>query len=155
ETVTKQGESTRHCADLVRTRRRDWHRQVAGAQAVNGTDQAMKGHCDRSQNSKRQQDTQGEDQKVGYQRAPCCGGDVIDDLVPLGGKLRSQFADKGIQQLVDFDTVVASQREQRIADDTLVVGIFVDGVVRRFIEFVALGSNDGDELGLAHCELVK
>ena len=51
--------------------------------------------------------------------------------------------------------MVASEREQRIADDTLVVGIFVDGVVRRLFEFVALGSNDGDELGLAYCELVK
>ena len=63
-------------------------------------------------------------------------------------KLPSQFVDERSQQFVDLDTVLASLRQQRIADDALVIGVLIHGIIGGFLEFVPLGANIRHQLGL-------
>ncbi len=51
--------------------------------------------------------------------------------------------------------MVAGLRNKRVADDALVVGIFIHGVIGSLLKFAALGADCRHQLGLAQRELVQ
>ena len=57
--------------------------------------------------------------------------------------------------MVNHNTVLARLREQRIAHNTAIIGVCVDGVSGGFLELSELGSDVGHELGILHGESVE
>src|ERR1700732_5049111 len=155
EAVTKQTKGVRHGADFVRAGRGDRHCEVACAQAIDGPDKLAKRPRDRAQDRKCEQHSQDQDQQIGNQRAVRRGSYVGDDLIAFGDQLVPQFADERNQQVIDLDAVIARLRQQRIAENALVVGIFVYRLVGGVLEFVSLCANRRHQFGLAQRELIQ
>ena len=155
EAPPEQCQRTGHGADLVGRGRWNLDRKIAGPESFDRAYQTAQAWHDRAQDDEGKQYRGQHGDDIDVERQPRCEGDVGDDALAARGHFAVQLIDERREQVVDLDTALTGLRQQLVAKDAMVGGVFVDRLVGGFFVLGTLGAQLGDKPRFAIAERIE